>query len=1114
MGEVYRAWDERLERAVAIKLLPEASRKDPALVRRFVREARAASALNHPHIITVFDAGEVEAGHFIVMELVEGRMLRDMMGEPASPETVVGIGTQVAKALAAAHSAGIVHRDVKPENIMVRYDGFVKLLDFGLARMESVSTATTGTGTTTYDKTEGVVGTIRYLSPEQARGVQVLPPSDIFAFGLVLYEFSTGKHPFSGESLAVINAILTQSAIPPRQLNPEIPQPLESVILSMIEKDPRRRPAADQVVMLLEASLRAEPVSVGVDSATLHRSIGRDRELKSLAEAFQSASGGSGLLCAVSGEPGIGKSTLVDSFLSSLSARSIPFVLARGRASERLAGTDAYLVVLDALSSLLNEDLTGSVARTMRLLAPTWYAQVSSMSQENLTAQQAASPERLKREVVVFLEELSKDLPVILFLEDVHWADVSTVDLVTYISDRMGGIRLMILATFRPSELELARHPFLQVMQQLKARDLCRDIAVSFLDEAGIAAFLASEYPSNRFPEDFAVAVHAKTEGNPLFMIALLRYLNEQRVLEQQNGVWVLTQEIPDIQKDLPGSVRAIVERKAAALEDGDRRLLEAAAVQGYDFDSVVLAAALDQDPADVEDRLDILDRLHGFISRSGEKELPTHAITMQCRFVHGLYQNAFYSSLTPSRRIKYAKAVASSIQQQYSVHEASVASQLALLFETAREFGLAIQYFEIASRNAFSVFAYHESVSLARRGLALLDRLTDSAQTKARELALKASITVPLMLSRGYGDDEVQKYANDAYQLCLEMGDNPRLFPVLWGLYSYYFTRLEFGKARIVIDQMERLAESEQSVDMTLLTHLQNGMIEHFGGNSVLAKKHAEAGLALYDPVQHRGHARVYGYDPGVVCQALRGRCLWILGELEQAEIETDRALELARNTNHPFTQAWVTHFGATMAFHCKHYKVSRERAETLVAFVKEQGFPFFEPIASFVVGSVAAIEGSFDEGVEMMKQGFAAESRTGARIALAGNPVILAEILIRHGQPEGVPDLLKQSEAASIAGVRYWDAERLRVWGLYHQATGATDVAEQRLRDAIEVAKVQQARVFDLRASTDLAVLLNSTGRAVEGRGILNSVYSLFTEGFEFEDLRRARAVLGDLK
>ena len=469
MGVVYKAEDTTLGRIVAIKFLPEAIANDALALERFRREARAASALNHPNIVTVHEIGEDAVGSFIVMEWIQGETLRSRMKRTMDLTAVIDYGLQAARALKTAHQAGIIHRDIKPENIMVRSDGYVKLVDFGLARV----------GITPDEKTVSVgitkegswMGTIEYFSPEQARAEPLEWGTDIFSLGIVLYQAATGVHPFQGGSpFSTATGIMSQDPIPPTRINPGVPPALERLLLSMLQKDARLRPTASEVEQVLDGLRTPSPADIDTifPKATERHTVGRGQQLKELNVALNMAMSGRGSLVSVSGEAGIGKSTLVEEFLASLKGSSHSCNIARGRCSERLADGEAYLPVLEAFDSLLHSGSGDSASRIMRTLAPSWFLELAPAQQQDsslirLADSKATSQERLKREFFAFLQELCRHRPLLLVLEDVHWIDSSTVDLLGYVTSRFESLPLLIVVTYRPGEMVERMHPLHQI---------------------------------------------------------------------------------------------------------------------------------------------------------------------------------------------------------------------------------------------------------------------------------------------------------------------------------------------------------------------------------------------------------------------------------------------------------------------------------------------------------------------------------------------------------------------------------------------------------------------------------------------------------------------------
>ena len=1129
MGEVYLAEDTRLDRKVALKLLPIEFTQDVGRVRRFMQEAKAASALNHPNIITVYDIGESEAGHFIAMELVVGRTLRAVIAEDNTPETLLTLGHQITKALSAAHDAGITHRDIKPDNIMVRDDGYVKILDFGLARLVPAGLGEEAATLAQQTQPGQLMGTIKYMSPEQARGEAVSQPSDIFSLGLIFYELATGRHPFTAASLVgLLNAIIADTPAAPSHFNPQLSFELERLVLQMLNKEACERPTAAEVNACIEAARRG--AATGTQGEALHQSprlplstsprrhtVGRERERHELHAAFNTASGGRGSLLCVAGEPGIGKTTLVEDFLDELAADR-QSTIARGRCSERLAGTGAYLPLLEALESLLQSDLR--IAATMRQLAPTWYAQVVSLSDESgesarlLAEVKAASQERMKRELANFLQATAQTGPLVIFFDDLHWADVSTIDLLSFLAGKFDTMRVLIVTTYRPSDMLLAKHPFLQIKPDLQARGLCRELQLEFLTEAEIAEYLTLEFPDNRFPAEFPQLIHAKTEGSPLFMADLVRYLRDRGAIAQTSGAWALANTLPDIERELPESVRGMIERKIAQLGEDDRKLLTAASVQGYEFDSAVVARVLEIDAADVEESLEALERVHAFVRLMEEREFPDRTLTQRYRFIHVLYQNALYAQLRPTRRVQLSGAVARALEGYWGEQSAGVANELAVLHEAAREFGLSAKYFHIAAQNASQLFASQEAVQLARRGLAMVETLPEGRERNERELSLQVVLGNTLIATIGYSAPEVEQTYSRARELCQQLGETPHWLPVLCGLCVNLYVRGKYRKGLKLAEEFLALTERWQDPAI-VVAHRMVGNALLFMGELTEARYHYERIVAIYTPAQHRVLTRLYAAEPGMNGHMLLAVTLWLLGYPDVALRHSQEALRLGREVSHANSQGYALYCAGMLHQFRGESQPVHELAESLIALATEQGLAMWLGAGMTRRGWMMVQQGRSSEGIEEMRRGIDAAQSVRAQLYRPFNLCLLAEAWGKAGRPaEGLAVLADVQALIEESEERYWEAELHRLRGelLLMQGAPLSEV-EQCFHRAIEIARRQQAKSLELRAAMSLSRLWRQQGKRAEARDMLAEIYGWFTEGFDTADLREAKALLDEL-
>jgi predicted ATPase len=624
------------------------------------------------------------------------------------------------------------------------------------------------------------------------------------------------------------------------------------------------------------------------------------------------------------------------------------------------------------------------------------------------------------------------------------------------------------------------------------------------------------EFLGNCFPREFAGLIHARTEGNPLFMVDLLRYLRDRKVVvkTEEEESWRLARSLPDLSRDIPESVGSLIERKIDQLSDRDWEVLTAAAVQGYEFDSAPIARALEADSVEIEEILDRLERVHAFVKRMGEDELSGGAPTVRYRFVHVLYQNALYISLTPTRRVSLCAALAHALESLYGERRSTIASQLAFLYEAARDAGRASDCFLSAARNAQQMFANQEAIALARRGLALLVKIPENPERNRKELHLQITLAFSLLWTLGYAAPETGANMARARELCLPLGDTALLFPIFFGLWVYYLCKGDLKSAREAAEHLSSVSRNLNNPALLILAPFTLAFTLQHQGELMASREKFDEVTKYYDPAQHGRYVQLYRLDPGIQSESAMARTLWLLGFPDQARRKTGESLALACTFGLPLNLAGAQRYAVMLYQNLRQPEKAKELGEACIALCEEHGMLLERAWVECPYGWAVAELGHIEEGLTHIRTSLGTQLSLGAEVAHSQMQAISAEALWHAGHTEEALQAVEDGLVVSNRnGERYYDAELWRLKGELSKIQDKTAEAERCFLKAIEIAQQQSAKSLELRASTSLARLWQKKDRPQDAQALLSGIYSWFTEGFDTADLQEARSLLAEL-
>jgi len=732
MGIVYSGRDTLLYREIAVKVLLSSGLGTEGQA-RLLREARAAAGLNHPGIVSVYDVGllETEPGEratgFIVMEMIKGETLA--RSRPDSFEETLDILDQVCAALAHAHKQGVIHRDLKPENIAITPEKQVILMDFGLAKTASDRSL---------EESTGISGSLPYIAPEVVLGQPASEQGDLYALGVIFYELVSGRLPFEGDDLAaVLTQLLHSPVTPPSTYDDQIPPLADALILRLLRKHPQNRPAsADEVRLQIAEIRKTQP---GRDFADINspgllnrlvrgRLIGRKEELAGLITMWRQSTAGEGHFALVSGEPGIGKTRLVQELAGYANISGAEVIEGACFASSGMPYMPFAEIIATALSSRPDLTLPDEVLADLLALAPDMrlnYPQIRS----ELPAVAGDDQQRLFEAVVMLLVAHLLKKPLLLIIDDLHWADSGTLALLQHLSRRLRQRPIMITGTYREVELTDDR-PFTSYLVRFYQERLFQRIKLSRLDFWETQELLATLFTTG-ISEPFARSIFTETEGNPFFIEEVCKALIDSGRLTFDDGGW---QHAALDSLEIPQGVRLAIQSRVDKLSETEQEVLQSAALLGREFEYELLESIVSLD----EERL--IDSLTRAISaqliEETRQQISAGPVTQKTKqrltfsFTHALIHSTLLESLGTLGRQRRQLRVAQALEVAHPGRRQQLAPLLGRYFAEAGAGEKAIYYLIKSGDSARDLFAYDEAITAYTQALLFLEDQDENVHT------------------------------------------------------------------------------------------------------------------------------------------------------------------------------------------------------------------------------------------------------------------------------------------------------------------------------------------------------------------------------------------------
>lgn len=731
---------------------------------------------------------------------------------------------------------------------------------------------------------------------------------------------------------------------------------------------------------------RSEPPA---ELAPVPALIGRTSELETLRDAFERVTCGASRMLLIEGDPGIGKTTLVERFLASIEAAQSAYV-AHGRCVLHRGHREPYMPVLEGIARICRSAEGKSFLDVLVRHAPAWAVHWQGMLEPEAlshakTRALGATFGRRLREMGDFFEAVARDKPVVLCVDDLQWSDRATLELLEYLARRRTNTRLLMLATLRShAAAECEAPPLLSFCgaagwQELLLRPLSTREVEQLLEERfGTAGWVP----------DVASRLHERTGGNPLFLQTLLNQWVRVRSAYREGHEW-LFRETEQTWR-VPRDFRVFILQRVQATSESEQRVLHAASVVGREFDTAVLANVLDLSAVEVLSTCEAL-IASGFLERAADESAP--APIERFRFVHPVYPQVLYDSLSSLARIEYHRSTA-----QYLRTTRASAARLAHHYEQAKAFAEAVEYHTAAGEFAYRQYAYHEAIAHLERALDLLQHVPEFPQRSAAELRALLALGQPLINVHGWAAPVVERTYLRVHVLCDELGGAAR-FSALAGLYKYFVARGQFDRASGIAAESLTIAEEIGYRPLCMTGHSIVGIVRYFEGNLPGAIEELSAGRSLYDFEECRSFAQLFGDDPGVGCIAFLGRATWLAGDHAAGLAFGYEALELARRLAHPHVISTALTLVALLEVWQDDARAVANLANELLVLAQNQSFALWSILGRFLSAWARARDGDSGALTEL-EQALVEYDAHGSIADRSMYATLIAELHLRFGR------------------------------------------------------------------------------------------------------------------